>query len=59
MEFAGRLRDVGVPVPHVSVGSTPAMSAAERLDGVDEARPGNYVFYDYTQSVIGSCAVTD
>ncbi len=57
--FAARLREGGTAVPRVSVGSTPAMSAVERLDGVDEVRPGNYAFYDYTQSVLGSCAVTD
>src|SRR6266705_4966862 len=44
--FAERLRAQGIPVRGISVGSTPAMAAAERLDGVTEARPGNYVFYD-------------
>jgi D-serine deaminase-like pyridoxal phosphate-dependent protein len=58
-DFAARLRSAGVAVPCVSVGSTPAMTAATRLDGVNEARPGNYAFYDYTQSVLGSCAVSD
>lgn len=53
--FAARLREAGLTVPCVSVGSTPAMSVVERLDGVDEARPGNYVFYDYMQCVLGSC----
>jgi D-serine deaminase-like pyridoxal phosphate-dependent protein len=57
--FAARLREVGIQVPRVSVGSTPAMSVVERLEGVDEARPGNYAFYDYTQTVLGSCGVTD
>jgi len=56
---AERLRDAGVEVPGVSVGSTPAMSAAEDLTGVTEARPGNYVFYDYTQVLLGSCTVRD
>jgi D-serine deaminase-like pyridoxal phosphate-dependent protein len=59
VDFAARLRAAGVAVPCVSVGSTPAMTAAARLDGVDEARPGNYAFYDYTQSVLGSCGVGD
>jgi threo-3-hydroxy-D-aspartate ammonia-lyase len=58
-DFAERLRAAGIAVPSVSVGSTPAMTAAQRLDGVTEARPGNYALYDYTQSVLGSCAVTD
>ncbi len=59
VECAGLLRRHGIPVPRVSVGSTPATSAALSLAGVDEARPGNYVFYDYTQTVLGSCRVSD
>jgi D-serine deaminase-like pyridoxal phosphate-dependent protein len=42
-----------------SVGSTPAMSVVESLDGVTEARPGNYVFYDAMQVALGSCQVSD
>lgn len=57
--FAERLRGEGIEVPGVSVGSTPAMSAAERLDGVTEARPGNYALYDFTQVTLGSCTVRD
>lgn len=57
--FAQRLREEGIEVPAVSVGSTPAMSVVERLDGVTEARPGNYAFYDFTQVALGSCAVRD
>ena len=58
-ELADRLRAEGVEVPAVSVGSTPAMSAVERLDGVTEARPGNYAFYDGTQVALGSCGPAD
>lgn len=61
--FAERLRagseDGGIEVAEVSVGSTPAMTAAERLDGVTEVRPGNYALFDGTQAAIGSCAVAD
>jgi D-serine deaminase-like pyridoxal phosphate-dependent protein len=53
--FADTLRAAGMPVRNVSVGSTPAMAAVERLDGVTEARPGNYVFYDRTMVLIGAC----
>ncbi|MEZ5333057.1 MAG: alanine racemase [Thermoanaerobaculia bacterium] len=59
VEAARRWRAAGVEVPFVSVGSTPAMSAARDLAGVDEARPGNYVFYDRMQSRLGSCALED
>lgn len=57
--FAERLRQEGVPVAAISVGSTPALAAVDRLDGVSEIRPGNYAFYDYSQVVIGSCGVRD
>ena len=57
--FAGRLREAGVPVPEVSVGSTPAMAAVQDLAGVTEARPGNYVFYDRTMVLIGCCEPPD
>ena len=33
--------------------------AVTDLAGVDEARPGNYVFFDYTQVQLGSCRVAD
>ena len=56
---AERLRAAGIEVPLVSVGSTPAMTAVDHLDGVDEMRPGNYALYDFTQTVLGSCAVSD
>lgn len=59
VELAGRLRKARIEVPAVSVGSTPAPSRVRRLDGVTEARPGNYVFYDHTQVVLGSCKLED
>ena len=57
--FAERVRKEGVPIREVSVGSTPAMAAAQHLPGVTEARPGNYVFYDRTMVLIGSCEPAD
>lgn len=57
--FAERLRAAGIPVPEVSVGSTPAMTRARSLEGCTEARPGNYALYDYTQVLLGSCRVAD
>ncbi|HYO14983.1 MAG TPA: alanine racemase [Thermoanaerobaculia bacterium] len=58
-DFAARLRGEGIAVPGVSVGSTPAMSVVESLQGVTEARPGNYAFYDFMQVTLGSCGVRD
>jgi D-serine deaminase-like pyridoxal phosphate-dependent protein len=57
--FAERLWALGIPVPDVSVGSTPSITAAVSLEGVTEARPGNYVFYDYMQAAAGVCAIED
>jgi len=47
--------------PHLilSMGDTPAASLAENFDGVDEIRPGNFVFYDVIQYLIGSCKLQD
>ena len=59
VNFAEKLRGEGITVPAVSVGSTPAMSQVVNLDGITEARPGNYAFYDYTQVVLGSCTLQD
>ena len=57
--LATTLRELGIPVPHVSVGSTPTMAVAEHLPGVTEIRPGNYVFFDDYQLAIGSCRPED
>ena len=43
----------------VSVGDTPTCSVADDFAGVDEIRPGNYVFYDVSQWHIGSCALDE
>ncbi len=43
----------------ISVGDTPTCSILERYPGVDEIRPGNFVFYDVTQHQIGSCSVDE
>lgn len=57
--FAERLRAAGLPVPGVSLGSTPTLSVAADLAGVTEIRPGNYIFHDLSQVCIGSCTVQD
>lgn len=43
----------------VSLGDTPSCSVAENFSGVDEIRPGNFVFYDLMQHQIGSNAIED
>jgi D-serine deaminase-like pyridoxal phosphate-dependent protein len=39
----------------ISVGDTPTCSAAADFSGIQEIRPGNFVFYDIMQRRIGSC----
>lgn len=43
----------------VSAGSTPAAWASHRLHGVNEIRPGTYIFNDRTTAAIGACAWDD
>lgn len=39
----------------ISVGDTPSASLVENFTGIDELRPGNFIFYDLMQYVNGSC----
>lgn len=57
--LAERCREAGLPVPAVSVGSTPGLAHARTLEGCTEARPGNYALYDHTQVLLASCGVED
>jgi len=59
VEFAARLRAAGIDVAEVSIGSTPTLSVVDHLEGVTEVRPGNYVFYDAFQAMMGSCRWRD
>jgi D-serine deaminase-like pyridoxal phosphate-dependent protein len=56
---AERLRAADLPCPVVSLGSTPTALFARNLDGVTEARPGVYVFYDLYQVGLGCCTPDD
>jgi D-serine deaminase-like pyridoxal phosphate-dependent protein len=44
-----------VPGMRISIGDTPSCSIATDFRGIDEIRPGNFVFYDLMQNRIGSC----
>ncbi|MCT4601553.1 MAG: alanine racemase [Marinifilum sp.] len=44
-----------IPNIEVSLGDTPACSISEEFYGIDEIRPGNFVFFDIMQYVLGSC----
>ncbi|GAA4437862.1 DSD1 family PLP-dependent enzyme [Pontibacter saemangeumensis] len=47
------------PNLQLSIGDTPSCSILHDLSGIDEIRPGNFVFYDLTQQRIGSCTFDD
>jgi D-serine deaminase-like pyridoxal phosphate-dependent protein len=57
--LAAALRDAGVDVGEISVGSTPTARCIGRQAGVTEMRPGNYVFFDRTQVGLGAATVPD
>jgi D-serine deaminase-like pyridoxal phosphate-dependent protein len=57
--FAAEVRDLGIDLPEISVGSTPTLRAIDDLTGITEARPGNYVFFDAIQAAIGTCDLDD
>ncbi|WP_010269000.1 alanine racemase [Paenibacillus senegalensis] len=47
------LREKGIEVPELSVGSTPTSFFPEEQQGVTEMRPGAYVFGDRSQFILG------
>jgi D-serine deaminase-like pyridoxal phosphate-dependent protein len=58
-EVAQRLHSAGIEVPITSIGSTPTITAVDHLEGIDEARPGNYIFFDAFMATTGSCSFAD
>jgi D-serine deaminase-like pyridoxal phosphate-dependent protein len=43
----------------ISIGDTPGLSQVENFKGIDEIRPGNFVFYDCMQENLGACYNTE
>jgi D-serine deaminase-like pyridoxal phosphate-dependent protein len=58
-DFGEVLRKEVGQVPIVSIGSTPTITSVDHLDGIDEVRPGNYIFFDAFQATLGSCSFDD
>jgi len=58
-DFGEALRKEVGQVPIVSIGSTPTITGVDHLDGIDEVRPGNYIFFDAFQATLGSCSFED
>ncbi|MBD3223073.1 alanine racemase [bacterium] len=53
------LRAAGLPGGLLSAGDTPGFAAVESWTGLDEARPGNFVFHDLMQLASGVCSERD
>ncbi|MEE4310396.1 MAG: alanine racemase [candidate division KSB1 bacterium] len=49
------LLDEGAEEIAVSIGDTPSCAVADDFGGIDEMRPGNFVFFDVMQLCIGAC----
>lgn len=49
------LEEHHIPGTRLSVGDTPTCSVMEDFSGIDEIRPGNFIFNDVMQMLIGSC----
>jgi D-serine deaminase-like pyridoxal phosphate-dependent protein len=58
-DLAERLREQGIPITDVSLGSTPTGLYAAAVKGVTEIRPGTYVFQDRMQARLGVCSLED
>jgi D-serine deaminase-like pyridoxal phosphate-dependent protein len=50
-----RLAEAGFNDLKVSIGDTPGCSVIDNFGNVSEVRPGNFIFYDWTQHSVGSC----
>lgn len=59
VETAALIRQDGIEVKEVSVGSTPTARFSAQIQGVTEIRPGTYVFYDTTQVMKHACTWDD
>src|ERR671911_1198149 len=59
VSLADRMRERGIGVDDVSVGSTPTAEYVAKVDGVTEIRPGTYVFYDRMQIRLEACSLDE
>ena len=59
VETAQALKQMGTSAEIVSVGSTPTMKVWQGYEGVNEIRPGNYIFHDAIQVSLGVATVEE
>ena len=61
--LASHVRQRGIAVDEISVGTTPTARFSAQQEGLTELRPGNYIYYDRMQVALGAatwddCALT-
>ena len=59
VSLADLMRERGIGIRDVSLGSTPTAENAAEVDGVTEIRPGTYIFYDRMQARLGACSLEE
>lgn len=59
VDTARMMREAGIAIDEVSIGSTPTMSVFKGMEGVTEIRPGTYVFNDADLVGLGVADATD
>jgi D-serine deaminase-like pyridoxal phosphate-dependent protein len=59
VETARALEQAGTSAEIVSVGSTPTMKVWQGQEGINEIRPGNYIFHDAIQISLGVATVEE
>uniref|UniRef100_A0A915IMC7 D-serine dehydratase-like domain-containing protein n=1 Tax=Romanomermis culicivorax TaxID=13658 RepID=A0A915IMC7_ROMCU len=60
IHLADRLKSLQIEVPLLSTGSTPSCSQpCDKFSYVQEMHPGNYIFYDAQQFLLGSCQLNE
>ena len=57
MVFLKKMYAQSYPNLITSLGDTPSCSVSKDFSGIDEIRPGNFVFYDLTQNQIGANSI--
>ncbi|WP_168119812.1 alanine racemase [Paenibacillus sp. HB172176] len=58
-QTAAAIRDAGIPIAEVSVGSSPTALYAAEIEGITEVRPGTYIYQDRMQAAFGLCHLED
>lgn len=59
LAIRARSLSAGIGLDEISVGATPTLRFSAREQGLTELRPGNYVYFDRTQILLGSAALAD